>query len=51
METASAPTRTERLEKLKMHFLNELVEDPINGTLFDCDVLEAIKQLEEKWKR
>lgn len=38
------------LEKLKDYFLHDLVEDPIDGTGFDCDVLDAINALIDKYK-
>lgn len=43
-------TRYTRLEMLKQFFLAILVEDPIDGTVFDLDVLNAIESLKEKYK-
>lgn len=43
-------TRTERLNLLKQFFLESLVEDPIDGTRFDCDILDAIEIMEKKYK-
>lgn len=55
VELASGVTfgmpKAERLERLKMFFLRVLVEDPLDGTLFDCDVLNAIETLETKYKK
>lgn len=45
-------SRTQRqriLGELKLIYLGSLCEDPIDGTHFDCDVLEAIENLEEKY--
>lgn len=38
--------RIQRLQQLKMYFLTNLVEDPIDGTAFDLAVMEHIKKLE-----
>jgi len=43
--------RLERLQKIKtlrQYFLKNLVEDPQDGTKFDCVVLDAFKELERK---
>ena len=48
----SAPVRaerTQRIEYLKQYFLQVLAEDQMEGSQFDCDVLDAIKKLEEKY--
>ena len=42
-------TRHERLENLKQYYLERLFEDPHEGSAFDCDVLDAIKALQEKY--
>lgn len=51
--TANSPiwkTQPERLEMLKQHFLQELVEDPIDGSEFDMDVLQTLESLQTRWK-
>lgn len=35
-----------RLKALKRFYLEVLVEDPVDGTMFDCAVLNAIEHLE-----
>jgi hypothetical protein len=42
--------RTARLKWLKQYFLEVLVEDPIDGTLFDSVVLNTIEDLERKFQ-
>lgn len=42
-------TRKDRLEVLMLYFLRHLVEDPQDGTLFDCDVMDAIRELQRKY--
>lgn len=42
-------TREQKIQRLRQTFLDFLVEDPIDGTTFDCDVLDALKELEEKY--
>ncbi len=44
-------TRYERLEFLKQYYLRILFEDPHEGSMFDCDVLDAINALQEKYPR
>jgi len=39
-------SRSERLEDTKQWFLANRVEDPIDGTMFDCAVLDAFRELE-----
>lgn len=43
-------TRTESIQKLKQYYLDHLVEDPYEGTSFDCKILDFLNVLEEKWK-
>lgn len=43
-------TRSERLKQLKEYFLNNLIEDCIDGTQFDNDVMKAINVLKEKYR-
>lgn len=43
-------TRERRLEILKQYYLAVLVEDGQDGTIFDCDILDAIESLEKKYK-
>jgi len=45
----SSLSRVEKLDMLKKFFLNSLVEDPQDGTEFDCDVLDAIESLESRY--
>lgn len=42
--------RINKLRVLKKYFLDNLVEDPIDGTKFDCDVLDALCKLEERYE-
>jgi hypothetical protein len=42
--------RQEKIEKLKQFFLRKLVEDPQDGTDFDCDVLTSLEKLERKYE-
>lgn len=42
--------KEKRLAILKIYFIRALAEHGHNGTAFDCDVLDAIKKLEEKYK-
>lgn len=44
-------TRNEILHDLKMYYLSELYEDPIDGTTFDMDVLDSIETLERKYSK
>lgn len=43
-------TRSEKIKQLEIYFLENLVEDPQNGTDFDCDVLDNLKELQEYWR-
>lgn len=43
-------TRLERLDQLKQYFLNFLVEDPQDGSGFDCNVLNVIEGLGAHYK-
>ena len=38
-------TREERIGYLKSYFTGFLVEDPVDGTSFDCAVLDALDQV------
>lgn len=42
--------RSVRLEMLKKFYLEYLVEDPIDGTSLDCEVLDIIDALKKKYK-
>ncbi len=42
-------TGPERLGYLLNYYLDVLVEDPIDGTNLDCDVIDAIKNLQRKY--
>lgn len=42
-------TRPERIEAVLQYFLKNLVEDPIDGTAFDCDVIETLDVLKKKY--
>ncbi|KKU19551.1 MAG: hypothetical protein UX31_C0005G0031 [Candidatus Nomurabacteria bacterium GW2011_GWA1_46_11] len=41
----------ERLRILEKYFLGVLVQDGQDGTVFDNDVLDAIRGLKEKYKK
>lgn len=41
--------RRDRIAGLKNFYLYELVEDPIDGTPFDTDVLRALEELERRY--
>jgi len=41
-------SRRERLEILKQYYLRILVEDPLEGTQFDCAVLDKIKEIKDR---
>ena len=41
-------SREDKLRMLELYYLRHLVEDPQDGTPFDCDILDAIKSLREK---
>jgi len=43
-------TRSERARKLELFYLENLVEDPLDGTDFDEAVLDAMKDLKESFK-
>lgn len=40
----------EKVRHLIEYYLKNLVQDPIDGTRFDCDVLDALESLEKKYK-
>jgi len=42
--------RQERLERLKQYYLRYLVEDPQDGTTFDCAILDFLRDMEEEYK-
>lgn len=42
--------RTKTLDQLKLYFLDNFVEDPVDGTEFDCDVLNSLDNLLEEYK-
>jgi hypothetical protein len=42
-------TRAQRVEYLRQYFLNVLFEDPHEGSIFEHDVLNAIKELQKKY--
>ena len=42
-------SRQQRIEETKQWFLSNCVEDPINGTVFDCAMLDAFHDLELKF--
>lgn len=42
-------SREDKLRILELYYLKFLVEDPIDGTGFDCDILDAIKELKKRY--
>jgi hypothetical protein len=42
--------RKERIAWLRRYYLTNLVEDPIDGTMFDCEILDFLRDMEEKHK-
>jgi len=48
---SNSATRLQILKMLRKFYLHNLVEDCIDGTCFDKDVLDAIKVLEEKYSK
>lgn len=42
-------SREEKLRLVELYYLRHLVEDPQDGTDFDCDILDAIKALRAKY--
>ncbi len=51
--TYKMPTETSRqtrLETLLQYYLHNLVEDPIDGSPLDEDVIQAITKLKEKYQ-
>ena len=42
--------RNERIRILQDFYLQYLVEDPIDGTSFDCDVLDFFDDLRKKYE-
>jgi hypothetical protein len=49
-KTVKLLTRQERLDDLLKYFFQQAVEDPIDGTPFDSDVMEAIDNLKRKYE-
>ena len=47
---AEGLTRHGALRALELYYLRVLVEDPQDGTNFDCDVLDAISTLKRKYE-
>lgn len=43
-------TRLERINELIKYFAGKLSEDAQDGTPFDCDVLDTLEKLKEKYK-
>jgi hypothetical protein len=43
-------SRKMKLGRLKQYFLCFIVEDPIDGSRFDLDVLTAIEKLEKQYE-
>ena len=43
--------RQQKLEKTKQYFLKNFVEDPIDGSCFDCDFLDAMNFLQRKYAK
>ena len=48
-ENMMEENRLVKLRILELFFLRKLVEDPRDGTEFDCDILDAIAVLKEKY--
>lgn len=46
----NSTTRSQKLKILEEYFLKNIVEDPIDGTNFDCDILNHFKILKNKYK-
>ncbi len=43
--------RLEILKNMKKYYLKTYVEDPIDGTNFDCDILDSFNLLIEKYEK
>ena len=43
-------TRAQKIEEVCRYFAAEMSEDPIDGTAFDCDVLDALDAVKKKYK-
>jgi len=43
--------RINKIRKLEKFYLNNLVEDPHDGTLFDCMVIDKIDDMIERVKK
>ena len=41
--------RQRKIENTKQYFLKNFVEDPFDGTGFDCDFLDAMNELIERY--
>lgn len=42
-------SRQRVVAKLKEYFIHEFVENFPDGSAFDCDVLDTLNKLEERW--
>lgn len=42
-------TRRERIEELRLYFVNVLCEDPQDGSPFDCAVLDTLDRIEREY--
>lgn len=51
MRAMAETKKAQRIENLEKYFLKNLTEDPIDGTSFDCDILEQLKTLKEKYDK
>jgi hypothetical protein len=40
-----------KLSQLKMYYLEELVEDPINGTYVDCEILDVLNNAIQEYEK
>lgn len=41
--------RQKKIDALKLYYLGSLVEDPINGTDFDCEILRVMDELKRQF--
>jgi len=42
-------SRTEKVQQLRAFFIENLVEDPIDGTPFDIAVFDALQDIEQRF--
>ena len=42
-------SREDKLRAWELFYLRNMAEDPRDGTVFDCDILDAIKELRKKY--